>query len=311
MKRRTFLQRSALVAGGTLLSFEERHLLARETVASAGADPKPLTLPHGSLGELKISRLICGGNLTSGFAHSRDLIYVSGLMKHYFTREKIFETWRQCESQGINTVILRFDEDELKLLSDYWYVEGGNLQWIAQCKLPKQDWKADILRAVDIGAHAVFVHGGVGDHCVAAGKIDDLANAVELIRSQGLPAGIAGHRIDVPMTVHKYGIDVDFYMKTLNAKNYWSAGPQPRHDSVWAETPEETIQFMRDVEKPWIAYKILGAGAIHPREGFTYALENGADFMCVGMFDFQVEENAALTRRILAGDLSRKRPWRA
>ena len=40
----------------------------------------------------------------------------------------------------------------------------------------------------------------------------------------------------------------DFYMKTFNAKNYWSAGPQERHDSVWEETPQETMAFMQEVE---------------------------------------------------------------
>ena len=65
----------------------------------------------------------------------------------------------------------------------------------------------------------------------------------------------------------------------------------PRHDSVWEETPEETKAFMQEVDRPWIAYKVLGAGAIHPREGFRYAFQNGADFLCVGMFDFQVAED--------------------
>ena len=54
---------------------------------------------------------------------------------------------------------------------------------------------------------------------------------------------------------------------------------------------------------------VLGAGAIHPKEGFKYALENGADFLCVGMFDFQVEQDVAIAHRILTGDLKRQRLW--
>ena len=53
-----------------------------------------------------MSRLICGGNLISGFAHSRDLIYVSRLLKEYFTDEKVFQTLSICEAHGINTAIL-------------------------------------------------------------------------------------------------------------------------------------------------------------------------------------------------------------
>ena len=38
-------------------------------------------VPMGKIGNLEVSRLICGGNLVAGFAHSRDLIYVSELLK--------------------------------------------------------------------------------------------------------------------------------------------------------------------------------------------------------------------------------------
>ena len=33
-------------------------------------------MPMGKIGKLQVSRLICGGNLISGFAHSRDLVLV-------------------------------------------------------------------------------------------------------------------------------------------------------------------------------------------------------------------------------------------
>jgi hypothetical protein len=61
---------------------------------------------------------------------------------------------------------------------------------------------------------------------------------------------------------------------------------------------------------PWIAFKVLAAGAIPPARGFRYAFENGADFILVGMFDWQIEEDTRLTREILA-NLNRTRPWRS
>ena len=70
---------------------------------------------------------------------------------------------------------------------------------------------------------------------------------------------------------------------------------------------------MAKVRKPWIAFKILAAGAIPPRHAFPYAFKSGADFILVGMFDWQVAENARWARRIVGlvskPESQRIRPW--
>jgi hypothetical protein len=66
---------------------------------------------------------------------------------------------------------------------------------------------------------------------------------------------------------------------------------------------------MKTVDKPWIAFKTLAAGAIHPRDGFKYAFNNGADFICAGMFDFQVIEDIIIAKDAIS-KASRQRPWR-
>src|SRR6266436_5815637 len=97
--RRDFFKRSAAVAltAPLLTSLEEYALQAQEAKPPSVSSPRPAALPTGSIGKVKLSRLICGGNLISGFAHSRDLIYVSPLLTHYFTDEKIMKTWSLCE----------------------------------------------------------------------------------------------------------------------------------------------------------------------------------------------------------------------
>jgi hypothetical protein len=45
---------------------------------------------------------------------------------------------------------------------------------------------------------------------------------------------------------------------------------------------------------------VAAAGAIPPRAGFPYAFNRGADFILVGMFDWQIEEDAKLARRVVA-----------
>jgi hypothetical protein len=55
----------------------------------------------------------------------------------------------------------------------------------------------------------------------------------------------------------------------------------------------------------------LAAGALHPQEGFKYAFQNGADFCVVGMFDFQIEEDARVANEVLAAIKDRPRTWMA
>jgi len=312
--RREFLKGAVVgtAAGVAVLSLEEKALLA----AKPGQTPTPSKtkaagkMAMGKIGKLDISRMICGGNLTSGFAHSRDLVYVSSLLKHYFTDEKIFETWRKCEECGVNTAILRLDANVLRLTKQYWNEKGGKLQWIAQIKTSDKNLTADAKKAIDNGAVGVYVQGGAGDHLVKNNKVDVLGKFVEFARKKGVIAGVGGHLHEVPVACEKAGIKPDFYMKTLHSKKYWSAGHPKEHDNIWCKKADETIEFMKKVEAPWIAFKVLAAGAISPTSGFKYALENGADFMCVGMFDFQVAEDVKILKGLFARGIKRKRPWR-
>ncbi len=68
---------------------------------------------------------------------------------------------------------------------------------------------------------------------------------------------------------------------------------------------------MATVKKPWVGFKVLAGGAIHPSDGFRYAFENGADFICVGMFDYQIVEDVNIAIDTLAGLKNRRRPWLA
>jgi len=81
VNRRGFLKRSLITSTGVSLglSLEEKTLLAKSTAKSTGPKNTAQALPTGKIGDVTISRIICGGNLISGFAHSRDLIYVSDL----------------------------------------------------------------------------------------------------------------------------------------------------------------------------------------------------------------------------------------
>jgi len=68
---------------------------------------------------------------------------------------------------------------------------------------------------------------------------------------------------------------------------------------------------MKGLPQPWIAFKILAAGAIHPDQAFKYAFQNGADFICVGMYDFQMVDDVNIAYDALNSVKNRERPWMA
>jgi hypothetical protein len=68
---------------------------------------------------------------------------------------------------------------------------------------------------------------------------------------------------------------------------------------------------MKTVAKPWIAFKVMAAGAIPPKNAFPYAFNSGADFILAGMFDFDVAEDCDAARAAVAQVQNRARPWRA
>ena len=323
LARRSFLKKSVAVslAAPFVMSMEEHRL-----VAAAPAEPelRPPEQPslcrrwHGTIGKVKMSRLICGGNLISGYAHSRDLIYVSTLLKHYFTDEKIMETWTRCERQGINTMIFNPTDEHAVAVYRKYRKQGGRIQYLAQISPQPGEFQKVVKQVVDDGAVGAFLVGNFGDEWTRDNKVSLIGELVALIKEQKLIAGVGGHELRTVTMVEKAGIAPDFYVKTLHSNNYWSKR-QPGQDkdvienygidNYWCKDPEQTIRYMSELERPWIAYKVLAAGAIHPKAGLKHAFENGADFALVGMFDFQVAENVAVANELLSSQLDRQRDW--
>lgn len=299
------------------------------TGATVQADSKTLKdlkgqLPKGKVGKYEVSRIILGGNLIGGWAHARDLIYVSSLFKAYNTEQKVFDTLRIAEKAGINTINIVYTQ--LPLIHKYRQLYGSKLQTVCQVHPTAEKLFDDADRAMDGGGDMIQIQGNCCDWRVREGRIDVLQKCIDHIRDRGFTAGLGAHSIQAMVACDKAGLEPDFYMKTIHHDQYWSAHPKENripfsvdgkrspnhdefHDNMFCLFPEETIAFMQTKKIPWMGFKVLAAGAIHPKDGFKYALESGADFLCVGMFDYQIVDNVNIAIDTLARVQNRPRPW--
>ncbi len=285
-------------------------------------------LPSGEIAGKKISRIILGGNLIGGWAHSRDLIYVPSLFRAYNTEQKIFETLSLAEQAGVNTMNLT--GSQLDIINKYRRLYKSQLQIVCQVHPKPDDIYGDIDRAIDGGVDFIQIQGNCTDWRVRDGQIDILHKAIDYIRKQKYPAGLGAHAVQALQACADDGLIPDFYMKTLHSDDYWSAHPKENRipfsvdgphskdhnqfcDNMFCLFPDETIEFMKNSDVPFMAFKVLAAGAIHPDKAFRYALQNGADFLCVGMFDFQIVDDVNIAIKALGeeGIKNRPRPWRA
>jgi hypothetical protein len=327
--RRTFLQTSlAASAGISAVSKVQAESAVDATDSKNG-------VPYGTIGDVKVSRMLLGSNFMGGEAHSRDLTYVRQLMKNYNTEERVYNSMRIAEAQGINTVVVWSPKKVIQYNKEC----GGNMQWISTLRV-NHDYTDDQIRKqfdnnLKSGTRLIYVWGCSGDLLTRDKRIDMLGRALDIAKEMGITCGIGGHSSQVIVECEKQKLKPAFYVKTFHQDNYWSATPRENrkdycwyppggdaylyagpeldhndyHDNMWCLDPEKTADIMKKVTVPWIAFKVLAAGAISPTSAFKYTFQNGADFMAVGMMDYQVEEDVNIVKGLFARGVKRDRPW--
>jgi hypothetical protein len=285
-------------------------------------------MPVGKIGNLTVGRLISGSNLINMNMHARDLPYVTDLAKRYSTEGRMFMTLKKLEEHGVNTFVLKannFRQYDLRKYKREW---GGKLQWIADVIVGRDidRFEKALVEHLELGAEAAYLWGGSTDQWFAANQQANIVRAYEIMKRYKIPAGICTHRLEPIKFCEKEGLKPDFYFTTFHHDRYWSAHPKQNrgflevfekkhaehdrwHDNMFCHDPDETTAFMQDVKVPWITFKVLAAGAIPPEDGFRFAFQNGADFICVGMFDWQVEQDVDIAIKSIAEAKARKRPW--
>jgi hypothetical protein len=315
--RRHFVKSSLLGTALIPLAVNAQGAAAAGETASAATAVPAEPMPMGTIGGQPFSRLFLGGNLIGGHAHARELSYVSPLMRRYNTPAKIRETLELAEQNGI-TALNTWVMDDNSQIFEHWKA-GGKMKWFAQARLDGSGGFSQVQRAIDEGAVAVHLTGDTCESLLGRKEFEKVTESITFIKSQKRLAGVAAHDLRVIVECERLKMDVDFYQKTFHTLDYFAA-PTPGspeavgpHDNSWCNDPQAVVDCMAQVKKPWIAFKILAAGGIPPRAAFPHAITSGADFLLVGMFDWQVAENAKLARRVVAvvagPNTKRTRPW--
>jgi hypothetical protein len=223
-------------------------------------------------------------------------------MLEYYTVERILETWIRTEAAGINTIITNNETPHVLEALQVYLVKGGALQWIAQVNSRNHpDMFAAIDEAVDIGCKALYFHGMLTDDLHSGKDEKTLRDWCDHARSYGIPVGVAGHAPAVHLWVDSLDI-VDFH-----AVCFFNCGSlhDGKGERFRLSDVAPAIQCIRSINKPCIAYKVMGAGRIDPHMALEHALEGikHTDVVNVGMHrgdrDDMIEKNVAIVSEIL------------
>ena len=209
-------------------------------------------------------------------------------MVHYFTTARIKETLRAAEQLGITAVIGRADLHVIRTLREYWD-EGGKLIWMAQTCPGVGPTLKTVQMALDGGAKAIHIHGGVMDNCLAGGDMSDPLAGIAAIRKAGLPVGIAGHNPEVFRWAERDKAGADYYMCSYyNAAHRDKSAEKTPDQEEWFLEDDRRIMAgtIQDLPRPVIHYKVMAAGRNQPAEAIPFAAKamRPTDAICIGIF---------------------------
>ena len=302
MRRRAFLQRAG-VAGAALAAAVARGAAGEEKGGKEAAKSKTRMggpLPTIQLGSLEVSRFILGSNPFWGYSHQSPELNEE--MKNWHTDERIVQILDEAARCGLTAVVAPPDQRWVDLWTKY-RAAGGKLGiWVAQCHEASDMMEAEIDRAVKAGAHAVFIQGHRVEQQFVNAKFDTLRRWIDRIKNAGIPGGFAAHWPEIHRELQKRKFPADFYCQCCYNITRPGAMGEPYHEA----DRKIAMEAIRAIERPVVAYKILGAGRLRAADGFEQAF--GAirrkDGVCVGIWAKeaidQIRENATLTEMLSA-----------
>jgi len=139
------------------------------------------------------------------------------------------------------------------------------MHWIAQTTPESLSFDSNIKQITAMGPIAIYHHGTMTDMLYKQGEIGELARRLAVIRGTGLAVGLCTHMPEVIAYAQEHRFDVDFYMACVynlsRADRVSSAvtGDANQDEPFFEGDIPVMYEMIRSVEKPCLAFKILGA----------------------------------------------------
>nr|MDD6335318.1 hypothetical protein [bacterium] len=228
--------------------------------------------------------------------------------------ENVKNTLKRCVDCGINTAQMRGDAFILRVMRELQN-EGVPLQWMAQTAPEFGDFEGGVNRIAARKPIAIYLQGTETDRLFKLGAYDEINRRLGIIRKTGVAVGLGTHMPEVLLYAQEHGFDCDYYQPCVyNLSKVARVSSAITNRANEGEPfDEEDIPAMyaviRQMEKPCLAFKILGATRRcdtpdHVRSCFVEAFYNikPQDAVIVGMFPQQrdqVAENARYTSQAI------------
>jgi len=267
---------------------------------AGGAEEAAKPLPTIKLGTLEVSRFLLGSNPFWGYSHKSKQLDEE--MKAFYTDDAIVRVCDEAARCGLTTIVSPPDQRWVDLWAKYRSGGGKLSVWVAQCHDAAEQMPEEIDRAVKGGAKAVFIQGHRVEQQFSWNKIDVLRKWLDQIKSAGLPGGFAAHWPNIHLDLEKRKFPTDFYFQCC----YNLTKPDSLGDWCHEADRKAAMETIAQIEKPVVAYKILGAARLRAADGFEQAFNSikRKDGVCVGIWAReaieQIRENATLTEMLTA-----------
>ena len=262
---------------------------------SGGMSDSQYTFPMTKIGDLPVSRMLCGTNCFFGHSHISQAR--NNWLRRHFTTDRIVEVMHAMAEEGINAAVSATIPEMREALDALKQQTGYEMHWIATPGGGTLDELLDNIRVTaDLGAQVCMPHTSYTDSslCIKEQRIIGAEQISELTRELGMIPGWSTHRPEVITVSDSAGYDMETYIQPFNSIGFLCAVETDWMARVINNTPKTVISI-----------KPLGAGRIMPPTGLGFVYQNldPRHTVCIGcMSPEEAKEDIALARAFIAGE---------